>query len=163
MAQAPRDHASHARAEDAPASKRSRTPLWIAAAALLGFIAGFALQFARVREARRDADFANQAVQAARLEAELGAAVIEAQSARYEVARQRASDFYTGLQRRLLPIIAPTEQDSARVMLSERDSIITALARNDPSSPGALASVLVRLRETISRAGLDSSVAMSPP
>ena len=152
----PGDHSAGPPRPSAQSASRARAAVWIAAAALLGFLAGFLLQRARVNGAGDDLDQTTRALHAARLEAVLAAAVIEAQSGRYETARQRASDFYTGLQRQLLPIIAGEQQKKTRVMLSERDSIITSLARGDPTSSGVLASVLVRLRETLRRTPLDS-------
>ncbi len=140
---------------------RGNTTLWIAAAALVGFLIGFLLQYARVNRAQDALASADRSLQAARVESMLSAAVIEAQSGRYEEARQRASDFYTGLQRRLLPVIPEAQRADARTILSERDSIITSLARNDPTSAGTLTSVLIRVRETVRRAGLDSSMTMT--
>ena len=140
-----------------PSPHRWRSALWIGTAALLGLVAGFLLQYTQLDRARRQVADASAALQAARLEATLSAAVIEAQSGRFEVARQHASDFYTGLQRRLLPVLNGAPQGEVRIMLAERDSIITSLARNDPASPGTLTGVLVRLRETVHRAALDSS------
>ena len=151
------DHPSPARDTPSPSPHRWRSALWVGTAAVLGFLAGFLLQYAQVDRARQQVADASAALQAARLEATLSAAVIEAQGGRFEVARQHASDFYTGLQRRLLPVIDGAPQADVRTMLAERDSIITSLARNDPASPGTLAGVLVRLRETVHRAALDSS------
>ena len=157
------DQAPHARDTPSPSTPRWRSALWIGAAALLGFLGGFLLQYAQVDRARQLVAESNAALQAARLEATLSAAVIEAQSGRYEVARQHASDFYTGLQRRLLPVIDGAPQEEARAMLAERDSIITSLARNDPASPATLADVLVRHRETVRDAALDSSKVPGSP
>ncbi len=142
---------------------RWRLALWIGGAALLGFLAGFLLQNGQVNRARQQVVATSAALQAARLEATLSAAVIEAQGGRFEVARQQASDFYTGLQRRLLPVIDAGSQAEVRTMLADRDSIITALARNDPASTGTLAGVLTRLRETVRRAALDSSKVPGTP
>ena len=159
----PSDHTARPSNSSSPSPTRSRTALWLAGTALLGFLAGFLMQLSRVNSAHDDLTHARHALHAARLEVALSAAVIEAQSGRYEVARQRASDFYTGLQRQLLPVIAAEQQADARAMLSERDSIITSLARSDPTSSGVLASVLVRLRETIRRAELDSTAVAKGP
>lgn len=160
---APIDRPTPAADTPSPTTRRWRSALWIGAAALLGFFAGFLLQYAQVNRARQQVADASAALQAARLEATLSAAVIEAQSGRFEVARQHASDFYTGLQRRLLPVIDGAPQAEVRTMLAERDSIITALARNDPASPGTLTGVLERLRETVHRAALDSSKVPGTP
>jgi hypothetical protein len=147
--------ASHS--ASATSARTSQSWLWIGAAALVGFLVGFGAQYSRLGRAQQEARYANHALHAARLEATLSGAVIDAQSGRYEVARRQASDFYTGLQRRLLPVMPAAQQEEARIMLAERDSIITSLARSDPLSSGTLSSVLVRLRETVRRADLDST------
>jgi hypothetical protein len=143
-----------------PSAKRapgmSRTPLWIAGAAVLGFLVGFLWQYTGASRARGDAEAATQALHAARLEATLSGAVIDAQGGRYEVARQRASDFYSGLQRELLPLLQGEAADEARRTLDGRDSVITALARNDPAMTGVLVEELARFRRTVSSTGLDS-------
>ncbi len=146
---------SSSRGTPSPSTQRWRSALWIASAAALGFVAGFLLQAARLNQAQQQIADASAALHAARLEATLSAAVIEAQGGRFEMSRQLASDFYSGLQRQLLPVIEGAPQSEARAILAERDSIITALARNDPSSPGTLESVLLRLRRTVQRAELD--------
>lgn len=140
----------------------ARTPLWIAAAAVVGFLLGFGWQFTQARRAERSASFANHALEASRLEATLAAAVIEAQGGRYELGRQRTSDFFSGMQRRLVPVISPEAEASARAILGQRDPIITALARNDPASASVLEQVLTGYRAVIRQAGLDSLVAPRP-
>lgn len=148
---------SPAREGRSPSSQRWRSAVWVGLAAILGLITGVLLQYAQLDRTRQQVADVAAALQAARLEATLSGAVIEAQGGRFEVARQHASEFYTGLQRRLLPVVVGAPQAEVRTMLAGRDSIITSLARNDPASPGTLADVLVRLRETVARAGLDSS------
>jgi hypothetical protein len=142
---------------------RTRTALWVVVAALLGLLVGYLVQYARVQSLQRELVSSTRSLEAAQLEAMLSGAVIEAQSGRYELARQRASDFYTGLQRRLVPAMAAEQLTEARVMLSERDSIITSLARNDPTTSGSLALVLVRFRETVRHFSADSSVVVGRP
>lgn len=142
---------------------RPKILLAVLLAAVLGLVAGMLLQQDGLLRAQEDAALANKALIGARAEAMLSAAVIEAQSGRYEMARQRASDFYTGLQRQLLPSLGQEQQAAARRMLSERDSVITALARNDPAAAGDLASILTRLRELTQELKPDSSAVGTAP
>ncbi len=67
------------------------------------------------------------------------------------------ANFSRDFGRRLLPVLNGEPQGDVRTMLAERDSIIALLARDDPASAGTLTGVLVRLRETVHRAALDSS------
>ena len=134
----------------------------VLAGVLVGFLAAFAWQYPRAERLERSASYATRALEAARLESTLSAAVIEAQGARYEIGRQRASGFFTGLQRRLVPVLAGDAQTAARALLAQRDPTVTTLARNDPASASVLAETLGRYREVVRLAGLDSAVAASP-
>src|SRR5687767_5470954 len=84
-----------------------RAVLWIAGAAtaglLLGGLVAMAWQRPGTTRLRDTAAYASRALPAARLEAILAGAVIEAENDRFELARQRASDFFTGFQRYLAP------------------------------------------------------------
>jgi len=146
-----------------PSAAAPRTPqpatrriLWVMGAAVLGFAVAFVIQQARLGRVQREAHAATTGWQAARLEATLSAAVIEAQAGRFEEARQRTSAFYSGMQRELLPRLDSADREAVRAVLVGRDSVITALARNDPGTAGALEAILGRVRETISRSGIDS-------
>ena len=143
-----------------------RTVLWIAGAAIGGLLLGLLIAFVwhgpRTTRLRDTAAYASRALPAARLESTLAAAVIEAQNDRFELARQRASDFFTGFQRRLAPTLAANHESASRHLLGRRDAIITALARSDASSASVLSETLTRYRELIRQAGLDSVVAPAP-
>ncbi len=132
--------------EHTPSTPARSPVVWIVVAALLGFVVAFAVQQVRLSRAEHAVARTAVAWHAARLEATLAGAVIEAQAGRLEAARVQASTFYTGLQRNLMPRLDPPQRDSVRRLLGERDSVITALARNDPGSAGALQAILVRAR-----------------
>ncbi|MEO6527025.1 MAG: hypothetical protein ABIP93_10400 [Gemmatimonadaceae bacterium] len=139
-----------------------RTPLWIVGALVIGFLIGFGSQFGGARQARHDAAYSSRALAASHLEATLGSAVMEAQGGHFELARQRASAFFSDLQRRLLPTLDDETKSAARDVVAQRDPIITALARSDPASPSLLAEALTRYRALVHRAGLDSAVTVAP-
>ncbi|MEO8561287.1 MAG: hypothetical protein ABI601_04380 [bacterium] len=138
------------------------TPLWIMGALVIGFLIGFGSQFVGARQARHDAAYSSRALEASRLEATLGGAVMEAQGGHYELARQRTSAFFSDLQQRLLPTLDDDAKTAARDVVAQRDPIITALARNDPASSSVLAETLARYRALVHRAGLDSAVTVAP-
>jgi hypothetical protein len=108
---------------------------------------------------RDTAAYASRALPAARLEATLAAAIIEAENDRFELARQRTSNFFTGFQRRLAPTLAGDHERASRQLLGRRDAIITSLARSDPASASVLGETLARYREFVRQAGLDSVIA----
>lgn len=97
-----------------------------------------------------------------RLEATLGAATIEAQRGSFEIARQLASEFFTGLQ---------NEHDRAETgprqafleILAGRDAMITALSRNDPQTGAMLAQLFTRYRIALGEPVGPESTATSPP
>lgn len=153
--------ATAARPSSAPAApgRAFRRAAWVAAVALAAFLVGFGWQYLRARGAADDRDRAVRALTATRLEATLAGAALEAQQGNYELARQRTSAYFTGLQRRLTPGLGADEQATARQLLGRRDVIITTLARNDPAAASVLRELLQAQRALASRAGLDSTFA----
>ena len=143
-------------------SGRGLGALWLVAAALAGLVVGAVIVFAWQRphasRLQHTAAYASRALPAARLEATLASAVIEAHDGRYELARQRSSTFFTGL-RSLIPMVSGDAADAASQLLTRRDATITALARSDPASPSVLDEILTQYREMVRQAGLDSVVA----
>jgi hypothetical protein len=127
-----------------------RIPLFVTAGMLVGFLAGFAWQHFQGAATRASLDRAEHELVFLRLEATLGAAAVEAGRGGYETARQRASEFFTGLQQEIGH--AP---EQARPALSEildrRDAMITALSRNDPQSAPLLAQLVLRFRSAFGR------------
>lgn len=127
----------------APASRVPRF-VWSALALLAAFALGALWQYAGARQSRAAVGAAQSALAEARLEATLASAVIEAQSGNYERGRQRASDFFTGLQRHLAG--APPEATALRQLYAQRDNVITMLSRSDPASAGVLSRALTGYR-----------------
>lgn len=134
--------------------------LWVAGALVAGFVIGFGWQYARAESLGHRADYAARALEAARLEATLSGAVIEAQQGSYELGRERASVFFSGLQRFLAPSLDAQSASEARQLLGQRDVIITSLARNDPASASVLARLLTQYRQLVRHAALDSALAV---
>ncbi len=143
----------------APRAKSSL--IWIVVAAIVGFGVAFTIQQFRLSNLQRDVASVSTAWRIAQLEATLGGAVIDAQAGRLEDARLQASAFYTGLQRDLLPRLDQPQRDSLRTLLVTRDSVITALARSDPGSAGALEAMLVRARSTMRAVSGDTATSAS--
>ena len=150
-----------------PRLARWRAPLWMTgialAGVLIGFLVAYTWQSPRMSRLHHAADYGSRALHAARLEATLAAAVIEAQDGRYEIGRRRASAFFTGLQRRLTPTLSGEAEPASRKLLDRRDPVITTLARSDPASPSLLSETLTQYRELVRLAGLDSVVARASP
>jgi hypothetical protein len=136
--------------------RHARNFLVAAVAVVLAFLIGFGWQYLRARQSDQRAAYAERALEGARLEALLGGAVIDAQAGKFELSRQRASAFFSRLQDRLAPGLDSAVAPSARQIISQRDGIITALARSDPAAESVLARLLNQYRGLIAQTGLDS-------
>jgi hypothetical protein len=88
----------------------------------------------------------------------LSAAVIDARRGEYEPARQTASDFFKSLRQQTdagdESTLTQSQRESVMPLLSERDDIITLLARNDPASVDRLSDIYVSLRKALADPGL---------
>ena len=80
-----------------------------------------------------------------RHESTLALAAIEAGRGSYELARQLASDFFTGLQTDL-GSSPPETRAALQQLLQQRDAMITALSRSDPQAAHQLVRLLIRYR-----------------
>jgi len=87
------------------------------------------------------------------IENRLSAAVINARRGDYEPARQTASDFFTSLRdqvdRGTQSDLSTTQRESLKPLLTQRDDIITLLARNDPAAADRLSDIYAAYRKTM--------------
>jgi hypothetical protein len=104
---------------------------------VVAFLIGFGWQYTRARALDGDLDRVTHEFTFKRLEADLGAATIEAYRGNYEIARQIASNFFTGLQD-ALPRAPEDKRTELNAILAQRDVIITAASRSDPQTPSLL-------------------------
>ncbi|HSJ08017.1 MAG TPA: hypothetical protein VK936_15035 [Longimicrobiales bacterium] len=126
-------------------SDQQRTILIAAAAAILAFAIGALWQYAAVRSHADRLAATTDSLTFQRLEATLGAATIEAQRGSYEISRQLASDFFSGLQTEI-GAAAPDRGQAFADILQQRDAMITALSRYDAQSGALLAQLFTRYR-----------------
>jgi hypothetical protein len=115
------------------------------AALIVGFALGALWQYTSARSYAQRLHTTEHDLTFKRLEASLGAATIEAQRGSYEIARQLASDFFTGLQDALGTAPAQRQPEFTSI-LQQRDPMITALSRSDLQSGAMLAQLFVRYR-----------------
>jgi len=111
---------------------------------------------------RREAD-TSTLLDLQRQESTLALSAIEAGRGSYELARQLASDFFTGLQARFDS--APAESsDALQQVLLQRDAMITALSRSDPQSAPQLVQLLIRYRVALGEpVGPNEPAGPTPP
>lgn len=88
------------------------------------------------------------------IENRLSAAVINARRGDYEPARQTASDFFTSLRDQVdrgpESDLSTTQREDLKPLLTQRDDIITLLARNDPAAADRLSDIYAAYRKTMS-------------
>ena len=133
---------------NATAHPRSRALLYAGIAVVVVFIAAMLWQLLQTRRAEERVAEVQQQLAVARLEATLGAATIEAQQGSYELARQLASRFFSGLQARV-PTATPAAREVFTTLLGQRDATITMLSRNDPQSAQVLSRMFTQLRTAL--------------
>ena len=127
----------------APAIPWKRVALYATIAAGI-FLLGFLPMWFKATRAVEQRDVAQRAVRLAQLQNTLAAAVIDVQQGHYEPARQLTSDFYTNLRRQVdgdTGLFTPAQREGLSSLLTERDELITLLARRDPSATDRLANV----------------------
>lgn len=88
----------------------------------------------------------------------LASAAIDARRGEYEAARQSASRFFTELRAEIdlgpASILAGIPRENIEPLFSQRDQVITLLARSDPASADRLSDLHVSFRKVIDSAGL---------
>jgi hypothetical protein len=131
-------------------------------ATVLAFAIGFLWQNARARAAQDKLDTANVELTFKRLEATLAAATIDADRGNYEIARQLASEFFTGLQTDLERAPEARRAELRRI-LAQRDIIITAASRSDPQTGSLLAQLYSTYRVAFGDAPVQAQPAPSAP
>jgi hypothetical protein len=114
---------------------------------VIAFLIGFVWQNMRARDFERRLEVANTDLTFERLESKLAAALIEANRGNYEISRQLASEFFTGLQNDVKR--APTDaQQALNAIAGHRDAIITAASRSDPQTASLIAQLYNTFRVT---------------
>ena len=128
------------------------------AVALVLFLLGLVPMWLKARETASQRDAAQQELRLSRTENTLASAVIDARRGEYEMARQTASDFFTTLRERVdaaptTPALSQSQSESLSKLLTERDKIITLLARSDPAAADRLSDLYVSYRQTMTNTG----------
>jgi hypothetical protein len=120
---------------------------------LVGFLIGFVPMWLRARQRTTERDQALQKLQTIELKDQLSAAALDARRGQYETARQELSAFFTSLDtvmsRRNDPDITPEKLKPLQAMFSQRDELITLLARSDPASADRLSELDLAFRKAL--------------
>lgn len=115
------------------------------------FLLGFVPMWLKVNKAVEQRDVAQREVRLRQLQNSLAAAMVDVQRGEYERARQTTSDFYTTLRHQVdagdSSIFTASQREKLKPLLSERDDVITLLARSDPAGVDRLFSIYSTYRK----------------
>lgn len=119
----------------------------------MGFIPGWL----KARQSAAERETAQHQLRLKQMESQIAAAVINADRGEYEPARQTASDFFTALRTQLdrgdnSDLSAP-QRDKVKGLLSQRDDVITLLARSDPAAVNRLSDIYVTYQKAMNDVG----------
>ena len=121
--------------------------------ALSFFLLGAVPMWLAGRQNAAEREVAQHELRLSQLENRLSAAVINARGGDYEPARQTASDFFTSLRDQIdrgpQSDLSTSQREGLKPLLSQRDDIITLLARNDPAAADRLSNFYVTYRKTM--------------
>ena len=119
------------------------------------FLLGFVPMWLKSRECSRNLSEAEQQLNLARTQNFLASAVIDARRGDYESARQAASDFFTYLRAATDIVDDSTlsleQREGVQSLITQRDGIITLLARGDLASADRLSDLYISYREIMNR------------
>jgi len=152
-------------------TSREKAIMVVAAVLLLALAALVIWQGSRARSAERELAATRSELVLQRHEATVAMAAIEATRGNYELARQLASSFFTGLQsdldqppevwRRACETCQAARPELQQI-LQPRDAIITALSRSDAQAAPQLVQLLVRYRSALGEPVGPREPALSP-
>jgi hypothetical protein len=120
---------------------------------VIGLLVGFIPMWLRARQRTTERDQVLQKLQTSELKDQLSAAALDSRRGQYETARQELSAFFNSLDavmnRKNDPDITPEKLKSIEPTLSQRDNLITLLARSDPASADRLSDLDLAFRKAV--------------
>jgi len=158
------DHKNHVAGKDEKKDKVGgwigvgwkRVVVYVAVAASM-FLLGLIPMWLKASSAVSQRDAARHELQLSQIQNTLAGATIDARRGEYEPARQMASDFFTTLRTQIdnytaTSAFTPAQRDRVRPLLTQRDEIITLLARSDPAAADRLSDLYVSYRQAMTGA-----------
>ncbi len=138
-----------------------RTPLWKRVIAyglilVIVFLLGLVPMWLRVRQRTNELEATRVELRRSQMRSALSAGALDARRGDYEPARMAMSDFFTTLSSELErgenSALDQTQRDAVRPLLTQRDEIITLLARSDPAAADRLADLDASYRKAMGNA-----------
>jgi len=122
---------------------------------VLAFLLGLVPMWLASRQASSNLAEAERELSLVMMENSLASAAINARRGDYETARQAASDFFTSLRTETsaegASALSEAEIASLQPLLTQRDEIITALARGEATAADLLSDLHVSYRDLVSQ------------
>jgi soluble cytochrome b562 len=122
---------------------------------IIVFLLGFVPMWLKSRDCSRNLSEAEHQLNLASIQNSLASAVIDARRGDYESARQAASDFFTSLRAATDIVddsaLSLAQREGVQSLITQRDEIITLLARGDLASADRLSDLYVSYREIMNR------------
>lgn len=115
----------------------------------------------RARQYEHEREKAQQELRLKSMEGTLAAAVINADRGDYEPARQMAGDFFTSvrsqIERGSSSDLSAAQRDKVKMLMRQRDELITLLARSDPAAADRLSDLYIAYRRAMNDVGPSAS------
>ena len=141
------------RVEPIKPDNRVRNIALLAGALLVVFLLGFVPMWLKARQATGSLAKVEITLRQARMQNDLASAVIDARRGDYEPARQAASRFFTSLSQESekgdSSALSTTQIEASKTLFTQRDEIITLLARSDPAAADRLSDLYVAFRKIV--------------
>lgn len=124
-------------------------------AVILAFVLGFLPMWLKAGRSEKEGDAARAELRVSQLQSTLASAAIDARRGEYERARQAASEFFSRVSeetdRGAESAFTAAQRGALAPLFSQRDQIITLLARSDPASADRLSDLHVAFRKAAGR------------
>lgn len=131
-----------------------RRMIMYAGVLLAVFLVGLVPMWFMARERGAQRNVAERNLRLCRLENDLASAAADARRGEYERARLAASSFFTSLLEQVDQLgrasdLTPTQRESLRPLLTQRDDVITLLARSDPAAADRLSELYMAFNKAM--------------
>ncbi len=132
-----------------------------AIALIVAFLIGFIPMWMRANNTAEEHEVTKKALTRSEISNLISKAIVDARRGEYETARQNTSDFFTKLNAEIEKAensaYPQAQNEKLKTVFTDRDAIITLLARRDPASVERLSDINLAYRqalgETISKSG----------
>ena len=141
--------------------RRTGVPLWkrlgvYALIFVIGFLLGLLPMWLNAHRTAKELEATRAELQRSQMRGALSGAASDARRGDYEPARKAMSDFFSALSTELDrgedSVLDQTQQGAVRPLLTQRDELITLLARSDPAAADRLSNLDAAYRKSTGNA-----------